>query len=94
MTVLQHLKNQTGLGLGTIPGFLTQFGLNLASQAPTGNIFSTAAAAAKEPFETFQQAKFAEAKEEREFEREKATAVIKKFRMKMIEFKYKKKQKF
>ena len=49
-------KKPTGLGLGTIPGFLTQFGLNLASQAPTGNIFSTAAAAAKEPFETFQQA--------------------------------------
>ena len=64
-------KKPTGLGLGTIPGFITQFGLNLASQAPTGNIFSTAAAAAKEPFETFQQAKFAEAKEEREFEREK-----------------------
>ena len=66
-----------GLGLGTIPGFLTQFGLNLASQAPTGNIFSTAAAAAKEPFETFQQAKFAEAKEEREFEREKQLQLLK-----------------
>ena len=49
-------KKPTGLGLGTIPGFITQFGLNLATQAPTGNIFSTAAAAAKEPFETFQQA--------------------------------------
>ena len=67
----------TGLGLGTIPGFITQFGLNLASQAPTGNIFSTAAAAAKEPFETFQQAKFAEAKEEREFEREKELQLFK-----------------
>ena len=70
-------KKPTGLGLGTIPGFLTQFGLNLASQAPTGNIFSTAAAAAKEPFETFQQAKFAEAKEEREFEREKQLQLLK-----------------
>ena len=59
-------RKPTGLGLGTIPGFLTQFGLNLATQAPTGNIFSTAAAAAKEPFGTFQQAKFAEAKEERD----------------------------
>jgi len=70
-------KKPTGLGLGTIPGFLTQFGLNLASQAPTGNIFSTAAAAAKEPFETFQQAKFAEAKEEREFERDKELQLLK-----------------
>jgi len=70
-------KKSTGLGLGTIPGFITQFGLNLASQAPTGNIFSTAAAAAKEPFETFQQAKFAEAKEEREFEREKELQLFK-----------------
>ena len=67
----------TGLGLGTIPGFLTQFGLNLATQAPTGNIFSTAAAAAKEPFGTFQQAKFAEAKEEREFERDKQLQLLK-----------------
>ena len=66
-----------GLGLGTIPGFLTQFGLNLATQAPTGNIFSTAAAAAKEPFGTFQQAKFAEAKEEREFERERELQLLK-----------------
>ena len=70
-------KKPTGLGLGTIPGFLTQFGLNLATQAPTGNIFSTAAAAAKEPFGTFQQAKFAEAKEEREFEREKQLQLLK-----------------
>ena len=70
-------KKSTGLGLGTIPGFITQFGLNLASQTPTGNIFSTAAAAAKEPFETFQQAKFAEAKEEREFEREKELQLLK-----------------
>jgi len=70
-------KKPTGFGLGTIPGFITQFGLNLASQAPTGNIFSTAAAAAKEPFETFQQAKFAEAKEEREFERDKQLQLLK-----------------
>ena len=70
-------EKPTGLGLGTVPGFITQFGLNLASQAPTGNIFSTAAAAAKEPFETFQQAKFAEAKEEREFERDKQLQLLK-----------------
>ena len=70
-------RKPTGLGLGTIPGFLTQFGLNLATQAPTGNIFSTAAAAAKEPFGTFQQAKFAEAKEERAFERERELQMLK-----------------
>ena len=70
-------RKPTGLGLGTIPGFLTQFGLNLATQAPTGNIFSTAAAAAKEPFGTFQQAKFAEAKEERDFERERELQMLK-----------------
>ena len=70
-------KKPTGLGLGTVPGFLTQFGLNLATQRPTGNIFSTAAAAAKEPFGTFQQAKFAEAKEERDFERERELQMLK-----------------
>ena len=75
--ITSNIKKPTGLGLGTIPGFITQFGLNLASQAPTGNIFSTAAAAAKEPFETFQQAKFAEAKEEREFERDKQLQLLK-----------------
>ena len=70
-------KKPTGLGLGTVPGFLTQFGLNLATQRPTGNIFSTAAEAAKDPFATFQQAKFAEAKEEREFERDKQLQLLK-----------------
>ncbi len=46
------------------PGFLTQFGLNLLSTPPTGNIFQTAAIAAKEPFQTFQAAQLA--KRERE----------------------------
>ena len=70
-------KKPTGLGLGTIPGFLTSLGLNIATARPTGNIFSTVAGAAKEPFETFQQAKFAEAKEEREFERERELQLLK-----------------
>ena len=39
-----------------LPGFLTQFGLNLLSETPRGNIFATAATAAKEPFKTFQAA--------------------------------------
>ena len=70
-------RKPTGVGMGTIPGFLTSLGLNIASAQPTGNIFSTIAGAAKEPFETFQQAKFAEAKEEREFEREKELQLLK-----------------
>ena len=43
-----------------LPGFLTQFGLNLLSQSPQGNIFQTDAVAAKEPFKTFQAAQLAE----------------------------------
>jgi len=75
--ITSNIKKPTGLGLGTIPGFLTQFGLNLASATPRGNIFATAAEAAKEPFGTFQQAKFAEAQEEREFERERELQMLK-----------------
>ena len=37
--------------------FLINFGLDLASRSPSGSIFSTAAAAAKDPFAKFQQAK-------------------------------------
>jgi len=37
--------------------FLINFGLDLASRSPSGGIFSTAAAAAKDPFAKFQQAK-------------------------------------
>ena len=70
-------RKPTGIGMGTLPGFLTGLGLNIASARPTGNIFSTIAGAAKEPFETFQQAKFAEAQEEREFERERELQMLK-----------------
>ena len=45
---------------GSGPNFLTSFGLNLLSQAPTGNIFQTIATAAKDPFETYQAAKLTE----------------------------------
>ena len=48
--------------------FLTEFGLNLLSQSPTGNIFQTAATAAKGPFQRL-RARGAMA-EERDFERE------------------------
>jgi hypothetical protein len=56
-----------GLSPGGLPGFLTSFGLNLASATPTGNIFSTAAKAAQQPFQTFQAAKLARADDEARF---------------------------
>ena len=48
------MPKQGSLAAGTLPGFLTQFGLNLVSQTPTGNIFQTAGTAAQEPFKQFQ----------------------------------------
>ena len=42
---------------GTGAGFLTSFGLDLLSRTPTGNIFQTAAMAAKDPFAKFQEQK-------------------------------------
>jgi len=73
------LSKQKGVGLGpgTLPGFLTGLGINLASATPRGNIFATAAEAAKEPFGQFQAAKFAEAQEEREFERDVELQMLK-----------------
>ena len=37
-----------------LPGFLTQFGLNLLATPPAGNIFQTAGIAAREPFNQLQ----------------------------------------
>jgi hypothetical protein len=55
---------KSSLTPGSLPGFLTQFGLNLASATPTGTGFgglaATAAKAAQDPFQTFQAAKLAE----------------------------------
>ena len=59
-----------GLSPGTFPGFLTSFGLNLASQTPTGNIFQTAAIAAQDPFKTFQAAKLARTDDRSKFARD------------------------
>ena len=56
----------TPLAPGTLPGFLTSFGLDLLSRSPQGNIFQTAAAAAKGPFETFQMANLRRAETEAE----------------------------
>ena len=59
-----------------IPGFLTNFGLNLLSTPPRGNIFATAATAAKEPFEVLQaqQAAAGKTAAEREFLRSEREA--------------------
>ena len=44
---------------GTGAGFLTQFGLDLLSRPPQGNLLQTAAVSAKEPFRDYQAAQFA-----------------------------------
>ena len=57
MTDMDRFSGETpAFAPSALPGFLTQFGLNLLSQSPQGNIFQTAATAAKEPFQTFQAA--------------------------------------
>ena len=52
-----------------LPGFLTNFGLNLLATPPQGNIFQTAATAARDPFNQLQvsQARANELRGEREF---------------------------
>ena len=63
-----------GLRPGSLPGFLTSFGLNLASATPTGTGFgglaATAAKAAQDPFETFQAAKLARDDDEAKFKQD------------------------
>ena len=51
--------NMGNFAPGTLPGFLTGFGLDLISRPPQGNIFQTAAVSAKEPFRDYQAAQFA-----------------------------------
>jgi len=59
---------------GGLPGFLTQFGLNLLSTPPQGNIFATAATAARDPFNMLQAQQTAalKTKSDRDFARELA----------------------
>ena len=59
---------------GTLPGFLTSFGLDLLSRPPSGGLLSTVAQSAKGPFETFQasQLRRQELEGERAFQKELA----------------------
>ena len=61
---------------GGVPGFLTQFGLNLLATPPQGNIFQTAATAARDPFNVLQAQQTAAGKTaaEREFIRSEREA--------------------
>ena len=46
-TTRERLLSAIGQAPSPLPQFLTQFGLNLLSQPPRGNIFQTAATAAQ-----------------------------------------------
>jgi len=65
-------KREPMLFRPSMSDFLIQFGLDLASRSPGGNIFQTAAAAAKEPFAIMQAKKMREGEleGERAFKRE------------------------
>ena len=75
------VPNFGGLTPGTLPGFLTSFGLNLASATPTGTGFggliATAAGAAKEPFKDFTEAQMARKRDEADLNRDIINAAIK-----------------
>ena len=62
---------------GTVPGFLTDLSLNLLSTPPTGNIFQTAATAAKEPLSRFQAAQFKKKQAEDKFAKDLALILAK-----------------
>ena len=63
-----------GFSATGLPGFLTQFGLNLLSTPPQGNIFQTSAVAAQDPFRRLQasQAESMKTASDREFARKLA----------------------
>ena len=58
--------------IGGLPGFLTGFGLNLLATPPQGNIFQTAATAARDPFNQLQASQAALTASDRAFARELA----------------------
>ena len=78
--ISQFLSRQPALGPGTLPGFLTSFGLDLASRTPTGSGFSgllaTAAGAAKGPFETFQAAQLTRGAEKSDLKKDIFTSAL------------------
>ena len=78
--ISQFLSRQPALGPGTLPGFLTSFGLNLASATPAGKGFSgllaTAAGAAKDPFQTFQAAQLTRGAEESDLRKDIFTSAL------------------
>ena len=53
---------------GSVSSFLTDFGLNLMSATPRGNIFTTAATAAKDPFKNFQTARAQERSDQKQLD--------------------------
>ena len=53
-----------------LPGFLTGFGLNLLAEPPRGNIFQTAALAARDPFNQLQKFQSAQAIRDEDIARE------------------------
>ena len=61
--------NMGNFAPGTGAGFLTQFGLDLLSRPPQGNLLQTAAVSAREPFKDYQAAQFrmGEKRGERDF---------------------------
>jgi len=76
----KFVSSQPALGPGTLPGFLTSFGLDLASRTPTGSGFSgllaTAAGAAKGPFETFQAAQLTRGAEKSDLKKDIFTSAL------------------
>ena len=56
--------------LSGLPGFLTGFGLNLLAEPPRGNIFQTAAVAARDPFNELQRFQTAQAVRDEDITRE------------------------
>ena len=75
-TINQPTRTPTGIGLGTIPGFLTGLGINIVSAPPRGRgltgLLATVGDAAKEPFSQFQEAKFKEKQAEDKFAKDLA----------------------
>jgi len=60
-TTQERLMKAVGPAKTNINDFLINFGLDIASRSPSGNIFQTAAASAKEPYQKFAAANAASA---------------------------------